>query len=518
MKTIRHPLLALSVTLLLAPAVARAAESARPNIILILADDMGFSDLGCYGGEIQTPNLDRLAAHGLRFSQFYNCALCGPSRSALLTGLHPHQVGISNWTGLLNNRCVTLFELLNRAGYATCAVGRLDMVTADNWHEPAKIARHVNRFFGSTGYLGPGNYFKDVRNNSFYRDGKPFSIPDGGYKTDLITEFATRFIRSTDRSKPFFLYMAHYAPHWPLHAKPQDIAKYRDLYRRLGWDQARHERLERLVSCGILPADTRLAPRDPRAIPWEKADFKDWEAERMAVYAAQIDCLDQSVGQVWQTLRDCGLERETLVFFLSDNGASDQPCGKLDTPRQTWRIDGTPTRVGNSPDIQPGPADNFVTAGPAWSCVANTPFREHKNTNYEGGIASPLIVSWPQVRPSGGITRELSHITDIPATILDIAGVAYPARFESRDVTPLAGKSLLPVLQGNRREGHATLCWNTSGSRAVREGDWKLVARKAGPWELYDLAKDRTELDNLAATHSDRVARMAKIFDDWQSK
>ena len=222
--------------------------AARPNIIVMMADDMGFSDLGCYGGEIQTPNLDRLAKEGIRFSQFYNCSLCGPSRSALMTGLHPHQVGISQWTGLLNNRCVTVFELLKQAGYATCAVGRLDMVTAENWHEPKNIRVCVDRYFGSTGHQGPGNYFASVRTTAFYRDGKPYSIPAGGYKTDLITDFAVDFIRDADASQPFFLYMAHYAPHWPLHAKPEDIAKYRDLYRQLGWDKVRQQRLERLVA------------------------------------------------------------------------------------------------------------------------------------------------------------------------------------------------------------------------------------------------------------------------------
>jgi arylsulfatase A-like enzyme len=498
--------------------LAHAAEADSPNIVVIFADDMGFSDLGCYGGEIKTPNLDRLAVEGMRFSQFYNCALCGPSRAALMTGLHPHQVGISNWTGLLNNRRVTVFELLKRAGYATCAVGRLDMVTAENWHEPANIARHVDRFFGSTGYQGPGNFFKDVRNNAFYRDGKPYSIPEGGYKTDLITDFAVEFIGAADKSKPLFLYMSHYAPHWPLHAKPEDIAKYRDLYRGLGWDKAREQRLERLLADGLLPAGTRLAPRDSRAPAWETAMSKVWEAERMAVYAAQIDCLDQSVGRVMDALRSSGRDQQTLIFFLSDNGASDMAVGQLDKPNETWRVDGTLTRVGNRPDIQPGPADTFVTAGPAWSCVANTPFREHKNTNYEGGIASPLVVWWPKVLRAGSMSGELSHIVDIPATVLDVAGATYPNSFDNRRVTPLAGKSLLPVLRGGSREGHATLCWNTSGSRAVREGDWKLVARKDGPWQLYDLGKDRTELDNLAESHPERVARLAKIFAEWRAE
>ncbi|MCB1279595.1 arylsulfatase [Prosthecobacter sp.] len=491
----------------------------RPNIVLIMADDMGFSDLGCYGGEIQTPNLDRLAKEGLRFSQFYNCALCGPSRSALMTGLHPHQVGISGWTGLLNNRCVTVFELLKGAGYATCAVGRLDMVTAEDWHDPKNIAHYVDRFFGSTGHKGPGNYFKDVRNTEFYRDGELYSIPDGGYKTDLITDFATDFIRGADKSKPFLLYLSHYAPHWPLHAKPEDIAKYRELYRQLGWDKAREQRLQRLIEKGLVPAGTKLPPRDSHATAWEDSKFHDWEAERMAVFAAQIDCLDQSVGRVMETLKSTGADKNTLVFFLSDNGASDKAVGKLDKPDLTWRSDGTRTRAGNDPSIQPGPADNFVTAGPAWSNLSNAPFREHKQTNHEGGIASPLIVWWPGVvTQTGGISNQLSHITDITATCLDVAGQAYPKTFHDRKVTPLAGRSLLPVLKTGTREQRESLCWSTSGAKAVRMGSWKLVALPKGPWELYDLSVDRTELNDLAKQQPERVAEMEQAFNTWKQQ
>ncbi|MBI5773148.1 MAG: arylsulfatase [Verrucomicrobia bacterium] len=498
---------------------ANAAPAPRPNIILILADDMGFSDLGCYGGEIQTPNLDRLAAGGMRFSQFYNCALCGPSRAALMTGLHPHQAGITSWTGLLNNRCVTAFELLKRAGYTTCAVGRLDMVTAENWHEPANISKYVDRYLGSTGHAGPGNYFKDVRNTQFYRDGQPFPIPaEGSYKTDLITDFAVKFIGEAAKDRPFFLYMAQYAPHWPLHAKPADIAEYRALYRKLGWDEARAQRHRRLIEKGLIPASTKLAPRDSRASAWSEANFKDWEAERMAVFAAQVDSLDQSVGRVMEALRRAGADKNTLVLFLSDNGASDQPMNsKLDQPGRTWRTDGTPTKIGNNPQVMPGPADTFLTAGPAWANLSNTPFRDHKNSNFEGGIASPLIAWWPGVvAKAGAISTELSHITDITATCLDVAGVAYPAEFNGRQVRPLAGRSLLPVLKGGGREGHKSLCWATSGSRAVRVDQWKLVSGKNGPWELYDLAADRTELNNLAKQQPGRVQTMAKIFEEWK--
>ncbi len=512
-------LLARSALLIgLALALSAVAED-RPNIIIVLADDMGYSDLGCYGGEIRTPNIDRLAEEGLRFSQFYNCALCGPSRSAIMTGLHPHQVGISGWTGLLNDRCVTVFELLKRAGYATCAVGRLDMVTAEDWHDPQNIAKYVDRFFGSTGHEGPGNYFKDVRNTAFFRDGKPYSIPEGGYKTDLITDFSVEFIRQRDSSKPFLLYMSHYAPHWPLHAKPEDIAKYRELYRKLGWDAAREGRLKRLIEKGLVPPGTELSPRDSRAVAWSDAKDTDWEAERMATFAAQIDCLDQSVGRVMEALRSTGADKNTLILFLSDNGASDQAVGQLDKPGRTWRSDGTPTKVGNKPSIPPGPADNFVTAGPAWANVSNAPFRLHKQSNHEGGIASPLIAWWPgAVAKRGGINHQPTHISDIPATCLDAAHVDYPASFGSRTVTPLEGKSLLPAIKGGAGEIHDSLCWSTSRSKAVRVANWKLVALPGKSWELYDLDADRTELHDLAAQQPDRVRQMEAIFTAWQAR
>ncbi|OAI56704.1 hypothetical protein AYO49_03690, partial [Verrucomicrobiaceae bacterium SCGC AG-212-N21] len=461
--------------------------------------------------------LDRLASEGLRFSQFYNCALCGPSRAALMTGIHPHQAGITGWTGLLSQRCATLFELLKRAGYATCAVGRLDMITAAKWHDPVNLARVADRFLGSTGHTGPGNYFKDVRNSAFYRDGEPFSLPDGAYKTDLISGFAESFIKQRDPAKPFLLYMAHYAPHWPLHAKPEDIAKYRALYRELGWDTAREQRLQRLIEKGIVAPNTKLSPRDARAAAWSEATDLDWEAERMATFAAQVDCLDQSVGRVMDALRSAGADKNTLIFFLSDNGASDSAVASVDKPNQVWRADGTLTKVGNKPGIQPGPADNFVTAGPAWANVSNTPFRQHKNTNHEGGIASPLIAWWPGViSKPGSISRELSHITDVTATCLDVAGVPYPATFEQRTVTPAAGKSLLPVMKGGPREGHQSLCWSTSGSKAVRQGDWKLVSLPNKPWELYNLSADPTELRDLSAQNPDRVKSMEEIFEAWK--
>jgi len=496
-----------------------AGAPAKPNIVIILADDLGYSDLGCYGGEIRTPNLDQLAAGGLRFSQFYNCALCGPSRAALMTGLHPHQVGILNWTGLLNDRCVTAFELLKRAGYATYAVGRLDMTTAEDWHNPTNIARHVDRFLGSTGHSGPGHYFKAVRNNPFWLDGQPFTPPAESYKTDLVTDYAVKFItEATTKPRPFFLYVSEYAPHWPLHAKPEDMARYRDLYRNLGWDEVRARRHQRLIELGLINKNCRLSPRDARVTAWLDAPHQEWEAERMAAYAAQVDSLDQSVGRILDALRRANAHTNTLVLFLSDNGASDQELsGPLDRPGATWRLDGTPTKVGNKPTNQPGSPDTFVTGGPPWANVSNTPFRRHKATNHEGGIATPLIAWWPGViAQTAAVTHELGHITDIMATCLEVAGVAYPAEFNGRNVLPLAGKSLMPIFKGGGRDGHKVLYWATSGCRAIRMGQWKLVADKGGHWELYDMAADRTELNDLAKVHPGRVAAMASAFEEWR--
>ncbi len=517
---VRFASLLLAALALAIPSHAALGDTpARPNIVLILADDLGYSDIGCYGGEIRTPNLDRLAADGLRFSQFYNCALCGPSRSALMTGLHPHQVGILNWTGLLNDRCVTAFELFKRAGYATYATGRLDMTTAEDWHDGANIAHYVDRFFGTTGHTGPGHYFKAVRNTPYWLDGRRFTPPDGTYKTDLITDYAVKFIdEAASKSRPFLLYVSHYAPHWPLHAKPRDMARYRDLYRNLGWDEARARRWRRLVELGLIDQNCRLSPRDPRVPAWQDAPHRDWEADRMAAYAAQVDSLDQSVGCILDALRRTNAHTNTLILFLSDNGASDQELShSLDKPGETWRLDGTPTKVGNKPEHPPGSPDFFVTGGPPWANVSNTPFRHHKSTNHEGGIATPFIAWWPGViTQAGEITHEPGHVTDIMATCLEIAGVSYPAEFNGRKVLPPAGRSLLPVFKGDQLDGERPLFWATSGCRAVRMGRWKLVAAKGKPWELYDMTVDRTELNDLAEAHPDRVAAMAEAFEKWR--
>lgn len=502
--------------------VAAAMAEERPNIVLIMADDMGYSDIGCYGGEIETPNIDRLARGGLRFSQFYNNSLCGPTRASLMTGLYCQQVGVQGWTGTLNDRCATIPELLNEAGYATMVTGRLDMTTTGQWYVPEQAARHIDRFFGTggePGHYGPGHYSKPVRTQQFFCNGKKHRFPADAefYKTDLFTDYAVRFIDElAGGDKPFFLYVAHSASHWPLHAKKSDVAKYRERYRSTGWDRLRRERYRRLLEKGLIDRSWPLTPRDPRVPAWEEAEHQGWEAERMAFYAAQIDCLDQNVGRLLESLERAGVAENTLILFLSDNGASDQAWNRsLDKPGKPWRRDGTPTRVGNHPDNMPGP-DTFVTGGPPWANVSNTPFRGAKADCYEGGIATPLIAHWPEAIGQGDeITHQPGHIVDVMATCLDVAGVTYPRRFEQRDLLPLVGKSLLPVFEGKRREQHTSLCWNVSGSRAVKVGRWKLVAPRGKSWELYDLKTDRTELNDLASEQPERVNEMAQQYRSW---
>jgi arylsulfatase len=427
-------------------------------------------------------------------------------------------VGVRSWTGKLPNNCTTIAELLHENGYTTMMVGRMDFITVGDWYEPTVAQRYLDHFFGSNGHTGPGNYFKAIRGSQILLDGKEYQIPkEGFYYTDAMNDYAVKFLeQAVGKDRPFFLYAAQCAPHWPLHAKPEDIAKYREKYRKQGWDKLRKSRRQRLFEMGLVDERTALSPRDKRVPAWEEAKDKDWEAERMAVYAAQIDCLDHGVGRILTKLKQMGAEDNTLIVFLSDNGASDQgePKGWFDIPN--WRLDGQPTRWGNSPSIMPGPAETFCSYGPAWANVSNTPFREYKGTNYEGGISTPLIARWPGViRQGGAITHQTGHIIDIMATYLDVAGIEYPGEFAGRKILPMEGKSLLPIFEGKRREGHKALYWELSGHRAMRMGNWKLTAMKKKGWELYNLETDRSETNNLADKYPQKVEQMKKMYETW---
>jgi arylsulfatase len=478
---------------------------AKPNIIVVMADDMGFSDLGCYGGEIKTPMIDRLAVEGVRFSQFYNCALCGPSRASLMTGCYPWQVGQAPGQSIFRNlkkNCVTVMQLLKANGYETCAVGRLDMVTADDWHDPAQVARAVDRFLGSASN-SPGNYFKEVKGTDFrnypkgtpwFRDGTRWKRPEGKYSTDLISEFVASFIEASSGSeKPFFIYVSHYAPHWPLQAEEVHIAPYRKLYQNHDRKALMLERLKRQISAGLIPDGTTLHDSMVNARP---AAGGYLASERMAIHAAMIESIDRSLADTMAALKRADKLDNTLILVLSDNGASHQMA--FDKGRKV------------PAGVRPGSMNTFLNQGPAVAALGNTPFRNYKTSDYEGGIASPLIAWWPRgLKGKGRISHRISHIADIMPTCLELAGVTYPSQFDGRKIIPLAGKSFVAVLRDTERnqDTHRVLAF----PKAVRDGDWKLVMQdKAGP-KLYNISKDRNEKKNIAAEFPERVRKMKQI-------
>lgn len=539
-------LLALFAALI--PSVAVAAE--RPNIVVILSDDMGFSDLGCYGGEIATPNLDALAANGLRFTQFYNTARCCPTRASLLTGLYPHQAGVGHmmadlghdgYRGDLNRTCRTIAEALRPAGYRSYAVGKWHVTrfTAPdgpkhNWPLDRGFDRFYGTIHGAGSYYDPSSLVRDNTMISPYAD--PEYRPATYYYTDAISDQAVRFVGDHARDqagKPFFLYVAYTAAHWPMHALPEDIAKYRGKY-DAGYGPVRKARFEKLAQLGLIDP---TQPMTPEAEDWDRVPDKKWEAAGMEVYAAMIDRMDQGIGKLVAELRRTGQLDNTLLLYLQDNGGCAEVMGRSpqknhpnisrpdrptfpamkptdfaaagSVPAQTR--DGYPVRMGNK--VFPGPADTYVAYGRGWANVSNTPFREYKHWAHEGGISTPLIAHWPRgITARGELRRGPGHLIDVMATCVDLAGVTYPA-----DATPLEGKSLVPAFAG-KPLGRDTLFWEHEGNRAVRAGDWKLVAKHNRPWELYDIFKNRIEAQDLAARWPDRVTELAAAWDRWAKR
>ncbi len=486
-----------------------AADTAtkRPNIIVIVADDLGYSDLGCYGSEIETPNLDRLAAGGLRFTQFYNTGRCCPTRASLLTGLYPHQAGVGHmvnnlgkpaYQGYLNDRCVTIGEVLGGAGYTTLLCGKWH-VGEERGHWP------VDRGFARSYALVSGgtNYWRLDPNRILARDDERIQPPADWYVTDAITENAVTYLdEAASSERPFALYLAYTAPHWPLHAHESDIAKYRGKYMD-GWDALRERRHKRMIELGVVDAKWGLSPRERTSPVWD--DLNNDEKEkwdlRMAVYAAQIDRMDQGIGRVLAKLEEKNALENTLILFLADNGGCQERINR------------------GQPGVPPGPADSFLSYDIYWANASNTPFRMYKHFVHEGGISSPLIAHWPAViKQAGTITKQVGHLIDVMATCLDLAGAEYPRQFGGRDVLPLEGKSLRPIFEGQERRPHDYLFWEHEGNRAVRHGDLKLVARHSRPWELYDLAADRTEIKNLAAQQPEKVEQLTAEYDAWASR
>ncbi len=515
-----------------------ATSARRPNIVLIMVDDMGYSDIGRYGSEIRTPSLDRLAGEGMVFSQMYNCARCCPTRASILTGQYPHRAGVGAmvgdlgtpaYQGYINDRCVTIAEALKAGGYRTYMSGKWHCGGPYNTRQPQTWTpgdathptpnqRGFDEHYGTL--CGAGSYFHPptLTHNGTWQ--KPEG--DGWYLTDALSDRAVGMVEDAARhDQPFFLYLAYTAPHWPLHAPGEDVARYRGRYTG-GWDALRTTRHEKLRASGLLDAKWPISPRDPTAPPWEDVTDRDMQDARMAAYAAQIDRMDQGIGRVLDALDRLGLAEDTMVMFLSDNGG----CHEFIQAHTGWseRLntglpDGREMKMGDLPGVYPGPEDTYQSYGRPWANASNTPFRLHKHWVHEGGISTPLIVRYPGVAPAGSISHVVSHVIDILPTCLDAAGAAYPSDLDGRSIDPADGRSMLGFLRGEPDRDPRVLFWEHEGNLAVRDGAWKLVARwhdgRTLPWELYNMDDDRTELNDLAAAKPDLLGSLGTRWQRW---
>lgn len=534
----------------------------RPNIIVIMSDDMGYSDIGCYGGIIETPNLDRLAKNGLQYLQFYNTARSCPTRASLLTGLHPHQAGIGHmmdnrgedgYRGDLNEHCVTFGEVLRPAGYGTYAVGKWhvtpykqDDAKKKNW----PLQRGFDRFYGTI--PGGGSFYDPYGlcrdNTELTAANDPEYHPDEFFYTDAIADNAIAFLREHDEQHddtPFFMYVAFTAAHWPMHVPEKYVEPYYGKFDE-GWDELRSRKYREMVSDGIISEKWALST-DASVDKWAEVENKKFETRCMEVYAGMVSNLDQNIGRIVEYLRQSGQLDNTVVIYLQDNGGCAEPMergrkpfevkvpdGETLSPMspdefQTRLIpfktrDGRPVRRGQ---VLAGGADTYVAYGKSWAHLSNTPFREYKHWVHEGGISTPLIVHWPAGLGKGGEKRQRpGQLMDIMATCIELSGADYPAVFDGNDIYPCEGVSLVGSFRSDRSDRGRYLYWEHEGNRAVRKGKWKLVYKheggesdiQPGAWELYDMRDDRTETTNLADKYPAKVAKMATAWDTWAER
>ena len=505
----------------------------RPNFLIIMADDLGFSDLGCYGADvIQTANLLALAKQGVRFTQFYSAGRGCPSRASLLTGLYAHQTDVGQmlidfqvpgYRGNLNRECATLAERLGSAGYQTYMTGKWSLTRHVDPGSPQHTwprQRGFDQFFGTL--LGAGNYFDPAtlaRGNEFIGHDENADF----YYTEAIAQEAVSMLdRAVKNPAPFFMFVSFTAPHWPLHARPVLLDAYRGKF-YMGWDELREKRHQRMIGMRIVNPYWRLSPRDPRVLAWFDAPYKDWHQRRMEAYAAQVESMDQAVGKILEKVKQLGREQNTLVMFLSDNGASGEEVlpewRGPHIPEKTSK--GVAVQVGNNPQVMPGDEGTYQSYGVPWANVSNTPFRSYKGSCYEGGIAVPFIVRWPSViRPAlttGDVTSEIAHVIDVAATCYDVAAIPYPQAHKGRQIKPMEGTSLLPALLKSELPLRP-LFFEHEGNRAVRYGKWKLVAANGDAWELYDMNADRTETNNLAEQNPTVVQKMTTLYNEWAKR
>ncbi len=494
------------------------SNALRPNIILIMCDDMGFSDIGCYGGEVETPTIDKLAAEGMRFTQFYNNAKCTTTRASILTGLYPR----FGKPGHLRSNMVTLGEALKEAGYRTSLSGKWHLLrsktqkqkTPGSWFKDFDKVSHpfyrgFDRYYGVLD--GCCNFFNPLQADPKYKggrirnfglDGQPvLEFAEDYYTTDAFTDHAIQTIeQSAGKDQPFFVHITYTAPHYPLHAKPEDIAKYRHRF-KMGWNEMRKQRWERQKQMKLVDESWTLTGEDSKSYSWEESN-QDFENHRMAVYAAMIDSMDQNIGRLVKTLDRTGAIDNTVILFLSDNGGcSEEPGGRDPSKRNA------------------GPGDDYVAVGPAWGWAQNAPFRRYKSWVHEGGITTPMVAWWPGKVPAGAINRQPAHIIDLLPTFLELAGSEYPKTYKGHEILPCEGLSMVSLLKGQSRKGHDQLAWFWSGNKAIRQGDWKLVWDKLiKKWELYNLSVDRCETKDLSVAHPERVEAMQEAYRVWAEK
>ncbi len=496
----------------------KTSEAPKPNIILIMADDMGFSDLGCYGSSIHTPNLDTLAENGFRLTQFYNASRCCPTRASLLTGLYQHQAGIGDmvgdygipaYQGYLNRQCMTMAEVLKSAGYETYMSGKWHVGTdPEHWPRKRGFDRYFGLITGASSYYDLHPYRVNGPPAIMARDDERYYPPDSGYyMTDAFGENACKFIEEhKDRSdRPFFLYLAFTAPHWPLHAPEKEIDKYLGRY-MIGWDSLRQERYERMRKMGIINTDWELSPRNDVVPPWDSIlpdEKKMWD-RRMAVYAAMIDRMDQNIGKVFTALREEDLDKNTLIIFIADNGGCHERIKNRGNYVHTSGITGH--------------RDSFDSYQYNWANASNTPFRMFKHWVNEGGISSPFIAWYPDMIKGGTInTTNPAHIIDLMPTFIELSGATYPDEFNGQRIKALPGKSLVPLLKGEDT-GERILFWEHEGNQALRKGDWKIVStwnRKGEfpDWKLYNLKEDRSEMHDLSDQYPGILHEMTALYD-----
>lgn len=531
--------------------VSQLHAAPRPNIIVMMSDDMGYSDIQPYGGEIKTPVLQRLADNGLRFTQFYNTARCCPTRASLMSGLYPHQAGIGHmmndrgldgYRGDLNQNCQTIAEVLKTAGYATFMTGKWHVtpkVTPGSSKHNWPLQRGFDRFYGTIhgagSFFDPNSLTRDNTLISPYAD--PEYQPDVYYYTDAISDHAAKFINEhfgANDDKPFFLYVPYTAAHWPMHALPEDIQKYEGVYDE-GYAAIREQRFKRMQDMGLVDPQWELSEQEKN---WDDVEHREWEVECMKVYAAMVDRMDQGIGKIVSSVEKNGQLDNTLIFFLQDNGGCAEGMGRnaknakaradgptlesiaadelqLDMiPKQTR--DGYPVLQG--PLIMPGPADTYHGYGRGWANVSNTPFREYKHWVHEGGISTPLIAHWPAgIKRHGELEDTPGHLIDIMATCVDVSGAKYPSEVKGNAIKPMEGKSLAPTFAGKEIEREA-IYWEHEGNRAIRQSEWKLVAKENQPWELYNLKQDRTEQHNLASKMPEMVSTLSAKWDAYAER